>query len=312
MRGTDGHRHADSRSSRAASSHSPIARRDEPGPKISLTPCSLSIATSPSGITPPPEDHDVIESAVLQLSDDAREEGEMRARQQREPDAIRILLEDGLGDLFGSLMQPGVDDLEPMVPESSGDGLGTAIMTVKARLRNDDSVGAFHEPQTLRNHWTISPTARTKPDASLGVARRNPGHTCQNGSVVSAPQLPELRSPFARAVVPVLGGVVFFVLLGLITWGIAAFLSSGDTETTDNLAPPRLELGSAAGRANDVAEAGPLLFAELSTITGARSLVVDHEGDDPANGWRLYYAFPPGRPDCPCRAGARLCDVRRL
>lgn len=115
----------------------------------------------------------------------------------------------------------------------------------------------------------------------------------------TAPRLPELRSPLARAVVPVLGGVLFFVVLGLVTWGIAAFLSNGSTETTDNLAPPRLELGSAAGRANDVAEAGPLLFAELSTITGARSIVVDHEGDDPANGWRLYYAFPPGRPDCP-------------
>jgi hypothetical protein len=117
--------------------------------------------------------------------------------------------------------------------------------------------------------------------------------------VVTAPKLPELRSPLSRAVVPVLGGVVFFVVLGLITYGIAAFLSSGDAEPTDDLAPPRLELGSVAGRANDVAEDGPLLFAELSTITGERSLVVDHEGDDPAEGWRLYYAFPPGRPDCP-------------
>lgn len=111
--------------------------------------------------------------------------------------------------------------------------------------------------------------------------------------------MPELRTPFARAVVPVLGGIVFFVALGLVTLGIAVFLSSGETETTDNLAPPRLELGSAAGRANDVAEDGPLLFAELSTITGERSLVVDHEGDDPADGWQLYYAFPPDRPDCP-------------
>ncbi len=125
------------------------------------------------------------------------------------------------------------------------------------------------------------------------------GGRCHNGAVPTTPRLPELRSPVARAIVPVLAGVVFFVVLGLVTWGVAAFLSSGDTEPTENLAPPRLELGSAAGRANDVAEAGPLLFAELSTITGARSIVVDHEGDDPANGWRLYYAFPPGRPDCP-------------
>lgn len=111
--------------------------------------------------------------------------------------------------------------------------------------------------------------------------------------------IPELRSPVARAVVPVLGGIAFFAILGLVTWGIAAYLSGGNAQTTDNLAPPRLELGSAASRANDVAEDGPLLFSELSTITGERSLVLDHDGEDPANGWRLYYAFPPGRPDCP-------------
>ena len=112
------------------------------------------------------------------------------------------------------------------------------------------------------------------------------------------PKLPELRSPVARALAPIIGGIAFFVVLGLVTWGIAAILA-GQSEPTENLAPPRLELGSVAGRANDVNEDGPLLFAELSTITGARSLVLDHEGDDPANGWRLYYAFPPGRPDCP-------------
>ena len=99
--------------------------------------------------------------------------------------------------------------------------------------------------------------------------------------------------------VPVLGGVLFFALLGLITWGIAAILSSGQTRTTDNLAPSRLEMGSVSARANDVAENGPLLFPELSTITGVRSIVVDHEGSDPANGWRIFYAYPPGRPDCP-------------
>ncbi len=121
----------------------------------------------------------------------------------------------------------------------------------------------------------------------------------QTDDVAALPKVPELRSPVARAVAPVAAGIVFFALLGLITWGIAAFLASDSSEPTDNLAPPRLELGSVNGRATDVEEDGPLLFAELSTITGARSLVLDHEGDDPATGWRLYYAFPPDRPDCP-------------
>ena len=99
--------------------------------------------------------------------------------------------------------------------------------------------------------------------------------------------------------VPVAAGLAFFVVLGLFTWGIAAYLSSGDSTPSERLAPSRLDLGSVTGRASDVAEDGPLLFSELSTISGERSLVVDHQGDDPTTGWRLYYAFPPDRPNCP-------------
>ena len=80
---------------------------------------------------------------------------------------------------------------------------------------------------------------------------------------------------------------------------IAAYLSDSGTEASERLAPRRLELGSVTARASDVAEDGPLLFAELATISGERSLVLDHEGDDPEVGWRLYYAYPPGRPECP-------------
>ena len=99
---------------------------------------------------------------------------------------------------------------------------------------------------------------------------------------------------------PVLGGIAALALIAGVTWGIAAWLSGGETEPSERLAPQRLELGSVQSRANDVAEDGPILIAELSTITGARSIVVDHEGgDDATAGWRLYNAFPPGRPDCP-------------
>ena len=129
--------------------------------------------------------------------------------------------------------------------------------------------------------------------------------------------LPELRPPVARALAPIVGGIAFFVVLGLITWGLAVYLSSGNAQTTQNLAPQQLELGSVTSRATNVAEDGPLLIAELATITGTRSLVVDHEGDDPTSGWRLYYAFPPERPDCPVEQvqGTRAfidCDGNEL
>ncbi|MEM9040847.1 MAG: hypothetical protein AAGD33_13195 [Actinomycetota bacterium] len=114
---------------------------------------------------------------------------------------------------------------------------------------------------------------------------------------VSGPK--RLRSPLTRALAPVLGGIAFFVLLALVTWGIAAYLSRSGTEPTERLAPIRLELGAASNRASDVAEEGPLLFPDLETIDGARSIVLDHTGDDPLVGWRLYYAFPADRPSCP-------------
>ena len=98
---------------------------------------------------------------------------------------------------------------------------------------------------------------------------------------------------------PVLGGLLFFIVIGLVTWGIAAYLSSGDSEPSDLLAPQRLELGSAQGRMQNVDDDGPLIFNELSTISGERSIVLDHEGDDPTVGWRIYYAYPVDRPNCP-------------
>jgi len=108
-----------------------------------------------------------------------------------------------------------------------------------------------------------------------------------------------LKSPFARAVVPVLGGIAFFVVLALVTWGIAAYISGGGAEVTERLAPSRLEVGSVQSAARIVEEDGPIILPGLNTTTGERTLVLDHEGDDPTRGWRIFYAYPVDRPDCP-------------
>jgi hypothetical protein len=48
-----------------------------------------------------------------------------------------------------------------------------------------------------------------------------------------------------------------------------------------------------------IAEDGPLLFPELGTAIGTRSIVVDHTGDNPADNWRVYWAYPADRaPTC--------------
>ena len=109
----------------------------------------------------------------------------------------------------------------------------------------------------------------------------------------------KLTSPLARAVVPVLGGVAFFVVLALVMWGIAAWISRGGAEVSERLAPPRLEVATVQSAARIVEEDGPIILPGLNTTTGERTLVLDHEGADPTRGWRIFYAHPIDRPDCP-------------
>jgi len=110
---------------------------------------------------------------------------------------------------------------------------------------------------------------------------------------------PRLRSPLARAVVPVAGGIAVLAMIMLATWAIAAFVARGGTSSTERLVPSQLEVGGVENVAADVDENGPILLAGLNTSTGERSIVLDHEGDDPTEGWQVYLAHPDGEPGCP-------------
>jgi hypothetical protein len=107
--------------------------------------------------------------------------------------------------------------------------------------------------------------------------------------------IPELRSPVARAVAPVLGGLIVLALIAGFTWAIASYISSGGGETSNRLAPSTFTIGNVDSLAVSVAEQGPLLFPELGTAIGTRSIVVDHTGDVAADGWRVYWAYPADR-----------------
>jgi hypothetical protein len=117
--------------------------------------------------------------------------------------------------------------------------------------------------------------------------------------VTSTTGPPRLRSPLARALVPVVAGLLVLTMIGLITWGIAAWISRDGAEPTERLAPTSFPLGSVQSRAEEVAENGPIILPGLNTTTGERTLVLDHTGDDPTRNWRIYYAYPVDRPDCP-------------
>lgn len=107
--------------------------------------------------------------------------------------------------------------------------------------------------------------------------------------------LPELRSPVARAVVPVLAGIALLAALGGFTWGIAAWISDGGGSTSSRFAPSVWTVGQVESLSEEIAEDGPLYFPELGTAIGERSIVVDHTGDIAADGWRIYWGYPADR-----------------
>lgn len=105
---------------------------------------------------------------------------------------------------------------------------------------------------------------------------------------------------------PVVGGILFFVLLGVLTWGIAALLSRNPDSVNERLAKTTFDVGGTSTVAETIADSGPLLFQGLVGDEGERSIVLDHTGEDVRTGWRAYYASPADRPlDC------RVTQIRR-
>lgn len=106
-------------------------------------------------------------------------------------------------------------------------------------------------------------------------------------------------STLGRAVLPVVGGIVFFTVIGVVLWGVAALVSRNPEDVSDRLVETVFEVGDTENIARIIGEDGPLLFQGLVGSRGERSVVLDHTGDDPLTGWRAYYAYPADRdPGC--------------
>jgi len=108
------------------------------------------------------------------------------------------------------------------------------------------------------------------------------------------------RSPLQRALIPVLGGLGFFALLGLATWGIAAVLANNPQRVNETLAATTFEVGTTSSMASIIAESGPLIFPDLMRAGGTRTVVLDHTGTEDRLGWQAYYAYPADR-DLSCK-----------
>lgn len=125
----------------------------------------------------------------------------------------------------------------------------------------------------------------------MTVSSHQPDHN------VSMPA-PRLRSPLARAVVPVLGGIGFFALFFLGLWMVAGVINNR-ADPGSRIANSVFEVGRVEEISKAVAQGGPLLFPDLKSADGVRSIVLDHTGNDPAVGWQVYYAYPADRsPEC--------------
>ena len=107
-------------------------------------------------------------------------------------------------------------------------------------------------------------------------------------------EFPRPRSPLARAVVPVLGGIAFFALFFAGLWLIATVINNR-AEPDSEIGNRVFEVGKVTAMAKAIAADGPLLLPDLQSPDGVRSIVLDHEGSDPATGWQVYYGFPADR-----------------
>ena len=81
---------------------------------------------------------------LLEKLNDSRNQRQVGTGKKGQAHGIGILLDHGLDDLLGGLMETGVDNLESLVTEGTGNHLCTTVMTIKAGLCNNDSVGALH------------------------------------------------------------------------------------------------------------------------------------------------------------------------
>mgnify|MGYP000034955108 CR=1 FL=1 len=99
------------------------------------------------------------------------------------------------------------------------------------------------------------------------------------------------------AVVVALAGVV--AGLGLM-WFMVNLASQGGDSVQIRLGDDRFDAGFAegdGGRAADIAEGGPILFADVAG--GDRDIILQHLGDDPLEGWYAFSASAPGKSrDC--------------
>jgi len=128
----------------------------------------------------------------------------------------------------------------------------------------------------------------------MDAPRQTPRRTASR----PAARAPRLKTPFARAVVPVVAGILFFAALFGITY-LVAVLVSGKGESV-KLGDKEFTIGRVDIAAARIQKYGPLLYADLKGTEGEQAIVVDHDPNLPdTEGWAVYFAYRADRgPSC--------------
>jgi hypothetical protein len=103
-----------------------------------------------------------------------------------------------------------------------------------------------------------------------------------------------MRSPVARAVVPVLAGLAVLAAVFGLLWLIAVVVTRNADESDRRIGADVFEVGRVDRLADSVARDGPILFPNLAGPAGRRPVGLAHDGPSDFEGWRVFSLRPAG------------------
>jgi hypothetical protein len=106
--------------------------------------------------------------------------------------------------------------------------------------------------------------------------------------------MPVERRSRTQQVTAVGVGVVAVLLAVGLAWGLLALASGGDGPVRLQLGDDQFNAGQAQRLSNQIGEAGPVLFSDVSGRGQRRPIIVNHFGDDPQTRWVAFSARAPG------------------
>ena len=110
---------------------------------------------------------------------------------------------------------------------------------------------------------------------------------------------PRLRSPVARAVVPVLAGILVILAVFGVLWLAAVLITRHSDQVQPRSGATVFEVGRVDKLADSVKQFGPILFPNLVGPAGKRPVGVAHEGTNDFDGWLVFSLRPAGNAaDC--------------